>query len=90
MPSFQSRIFVCYTIVFALRKVALQNKNKFQLDNGRETFRRVLHKKVSSDFNKLTDKAGELPLLGIVYQFYVRNMVVENEKVGGYRSYQRL
>lgn len=90
MPSFQSRIFVCYTIVSPCEKSLYAEQEKFQLDNGRETFRRVLHKKVPSDFNKLTDKAGELPLLGIVYQFYVRNMVVENEKVGGYRSYRKL
>lgn len=75
---------------FRLAKSRVAEQEKLQLDNGRETFRRVVHKKVPSDFNKLTDKAGELPLLGIVYQFCVRNMVVENEKVGGYRSYRKL
>lgn len=58
------------------RAHALQNNMKkgIQLDNDCETFRRVVHKKVPSDFNKLTDKTARF--LGIVYQFCVRNMVV--------------
>lgn len=55
-----SRIFICYTILPFFS--ALWSKKNFQLDNGRKTFRlpvsHVVHKKVSSDFNKLTDKTG--------------------------------